>query len=63
MRFDRIALLVALSASAAVAQELSCDLSGYHAQDGLKAQVRSGGLELTWDGERHEELRARFAIG
>jgi hypothetical protein len=62
MRLDRITLLVVLCASAAVAQEMNCDLGGYHAQDGLKAQVRSGGLEVSWDGERREQLRARFAI-
>jgi hypothetical protein len=62
MRLDRITLLAALCAGAAVAQEMNCDLSGYHAQDGLKAQVRSGGLEVSWDGERREQLRARFAI-
>ena len=31
-----------LCAGAAVAQEVKRDLTGYHAQDGLKADVRSG---------------------
>ena len=62
MRIDRIALLVMLCAGGAVAQEMNCDLTGYRAQDGLKADVRSGALEIAWDGERHEQLRARLAI-
>jgi len=61
-RIDRIALVVMLCAGAAVAQEVKCDLTDYHAHDGLKADVRSGALEIAWDGERHEQLRARFAI-
>jgi hypothetical protein len=62
MRFDRIMLLVALCTNVAIAQEMNCDLSGYHAQDGLQAQGRAGTLEVTWDGERKEQLRARFTI-
>jgi hypothetical protein len=62
MRLERITLVVMLCAGAAVAQEMNCDLAGYHAQDGLKAQVRAGALEIAWDGERHQQLRARFAI-
>ena len=46
----------------AAGQELNCDLSGYKAQDGLKAEMRSGALEVTWLGERQNELRAAFAI-
>ncbi len=47
---------------AASGQNLNCDLTGYKAQDGLKAQVRGNVLELTWQGERQEELRAQFTI-
>ena len=46
MRFDRMTLLVMLCAGAAMAQEMNCDLSGYHAQEGLTAQIRSGALEV-----------------
>jgi hypothetical protein len=62
MRFDRIILLAILCTSAAAAQEMNCDLAAYHAQNGLTAQARSGALEIAWDGERHEQLRARFTI-
>ena len=46
----------------AAGQELNCDLAGYKAQDGLKAQMRDGALELTWHGERQNELRAAFTV-
>jgi hypothetical protein len=55
------ALVVAISLTAA-AQDLSCDLSGYHTTDGLHAAVNHGFLELTWTGERQEQLRASFGI-
>jgi hypothetical protein len=54
--------LALLIATCAVAQDLDCDLSGYKSHDGLKAQMRSGLLELTWQGERQEQLRAQFSI-
>jgi hypothetical protein len=54
--------LALLMTTYAVAQDLHCDLSGYKSQDGLKAQMRSGLLELTWQGERQEQLRAQFSI-
>ena len=41
---------------------MNCDLAGYKAQDGLKAQMRAGLLEVTWQGERREQLRAVFTI-
>src|SRR4051812_38639950 len=47
---------------AASGQDLSCDMTAYKAQDGLKAQLRGGVLELNWQGERNEQLRASFAI-
>src|SRR5689334_15316575 len=48
--------------SPAMGQEMNCDLSGYKAQDGLKAQTHGGALELTWRGERQNELRAAFTL-
>ena len=41
---------------------LACDLAGYKAMDGLKAQVKSGVVEVEWTGERREQLRASFGI-
>ena len=40
----------------------TCDMQHYKAADGLKAENRDGGLQLTWQGERGEELRAAFTI-
>ncbi len=54
--------LTALAIGCASGQEFSCDMSGYKAQDGLKAQLRAGSLELTWQGERQEQLRAQLSI-
>ena len=58
----RIFIVAALWTATAFAQDLSCDLSGYRAQDGLKAQMRAGALELTWQGERGQKLRAILGV-
>jgi hypothetical protein len=58
----RVLLVAALMTAAAAAQELSCDMTEYKAQDGLKAEVHAGVLELSWQGERREQLRASFVI-
>jgi hypothetical protein len=55
-----IALFASLTISAGA--DLSCDISGYKAQDGLKAQMRAGLLEVTWQGAPREQLRAVFTI-
>ena len=55
------AMLFAICAAAA-AQPLSCDLGGYHPLDGLHATVNQGFLELTWTGERQEQLRASLGL-
>ncbi len=60
MQFQRILVCAALWAGAAFAQE--CDLSAYRPQPGLQATARAGAVEVTWDGERHEQLRAVFTV-
>jgi hypothetical protein len=55
------ATLFALCAAAA-AQQLPCDLGGYKPLDGLHATVSQGFLELTWTGERQEQLRASLGL-
>jgi hypothetical protein len=62
MRLIRLLVSGALWTALSAAQELNCDLNDYKAQDGLKAQMRAGTLEVTWRGERQNELRAGFAI-
>jgi hypothetical protein len=44
------------------AQSFTCDLSAYKAQDGLKADLRNGALELSWNGSPGQQLRASFTI-
>src|SRR2546423_728344 len=46
----------------AAAGDVSCNLSGYKSAAGLSAAVAGDALTLTWDGERNQELRLRFAI-
>ena len=55
-------LLTAVLPAAAWSQSLNCDLHDYKAQEGLKAEASSGGLELSWTGERGDQLRSAFAI-
>ncbi|MHB8652570.1 MAG: CehA/McbA family metallohydrolase domain-containing protein [Terriglobia bacterium] len=55
-------LFVILLSKAAAGQSLPCDLGGYKPLDGLKAVVHAGLLEVEWQGERNDELRAQFAI-
>ena len=55
-----IALLASISMRAAAPGD--CDLSAYKPQEGLKAESRAGLLEVTWQGERREQLRAVFTI-
>src|SRR5437016_1529946 len=55
-------LYAALWAGTAAGESLNCDLSGYKPQEGLKAQVRGSVLEVAWDGERRDQLRAGFTI-
>jgi hypothetical protein len=58
----QILIFATLACGAAAAQSVSCDMQHYKAADGLKAENRDGGLQLTWQGERNEELRAAFTI-
>ena len=51
-----------LWAASAAGQGISCDVSGYKPADGLRAAQHEGILELTWQGERSEQLRASFTI-
>ena len=51
-----------LWASTSFADPLNCNLSGYKPMGGLTATVAADVLTLTWDSERGEQVRARFAI-
>ncbi|MBM3775545.1 MAG: hypothetical protein FJW37_10320, partial [Acidobacteria bacterium] len=52
--------LVLLTTAAAAAFE--CSLKEYREAPGLKAESEPGGLRVTWQGERGQQLRAVFAI-
>jgi hypothetical protein len=51
-----------IGAGVAAGQRLNCDLQQYKPLDGLRADVRQGVLEIAWEGERSEQLRAAFTI-
>ena len=57
-----LACCLVLAAAPAYADPLTCTLTGYKAQSGLSAAVADNVLTLTWDGERGQELRLRFAL-
>ena len=61
MKFSGFCIVTIMLAGQAAAQELTCDWSAYKAQPGLSAsRVAGGAVEVTWTGERGEELRASF---
>ena len=44
------------------AAAMDCDLAGYRPQTGLTAAAANGALQVAWQGNRDEELRATFGI-
>jgi hypothetical protein len=58
----KLALCVILFPGLAAGQTLKCNLQGYKPLDGLEAEVRGGALDVTWQGERGQQLRAEFTI-
>jgi hypothetical protein len=62
MYWYRIAFSGLLFSACAGAQTFNCDFQSYKALDGLKAEMRSGSLELTWQGERGQTLRATLGV-
>ena len=62
MAWHRIILSGLLLSAAVAGQTLNCSLQGYKPLDGLKAEMRSGSLALTWQGERAQTLRAILGL-
>src|SRR5437588_340614 len=62
MKLYRYFLFATLCCSAAVCQIPKCDVSEYKPANGLKAETTEAGLQVTWQGERDQHLRAIFAI-
>jgi hypothetical protein len=46
----------------ATAQSVNCDMRQYKQAEGLTAENREGALQLSWQGERGDQLRASFTI-
>ncbi len=53
-------LCVGLCSRSAPAQTF--DMTGYRPQPGLVAVSEGGSVTVTWDGERGQELHARFTV-
>src|SRR5664279_3109564 len=62
MAWLKVAFLGLLLPALAAAQNLNCSFQNYKALDGLKAEMRSGSVELTWQGERGQTLRATLGV-
>ena len=62
LRSNAVFVYLTLVCGAAAGQTVNCDLQGYKAADGLKAEMRGGVLEFAWRGERDQQLRAEFTI-
>jgi hypothetical protein len=55
-------ILFLLMASGPAAAALVCDLSKYTPQAEMKAELKGDALQVTWQGERGQSLRAAFGI-
>ncbi|MGH9353448.1 MAG: hypothetical protein ACRD2G_15015, partial [Terriglobia bacterium] len=62
LRLFKLALCVMLFSRLAAGQTLNCNFESYKPLDGLNAKVQGGALEVTWKGERGQQLRADFTI-
>lgn len=58
----RYLLFAAAFCGAVSAQPFTCDLSAYKPAAGLKAEMRNGALEVSWDGAPGQQLRAAFVV-
>ncbi|HEV2245368.1 MAG TPA: hypothetical protein VGW37_01830, partial [Terriglobia bacterium] len=62
MRVCGLILSIAMLPGIAAAQTLRCNLQNYKPLDGLKAEVHGNALQVDWQGERSETLRAQFTL-
>ena len=58
----KLGVLLLVCAAGVFGQPLACDMSGYKVQDGLRAEMRNGSVELSWNGAGGQQLRASFAV-
>jgi len=61
-RFSASLWAAVVFAGVAAGQNLSCDLGEYKGSDGLRVEQHQGVLDVTWQGERGDQLRAGFTI-
>ena len=62
MKFRGLLLSLAMLTGVGDAQSLHCNLQGYKAMDGLKAEASGSTLSMTWQGEGGQQLRAQFTL-
>jgi hypothetical protein len=62
MRLFAVTLGFAMLSVAGTAQGVNCNMQGYKAVEGIRAESARSGVTLTWQGERQQELRAQFAL-
>ncbi len=62
MRLQSTLFIALFQATVALCQGVSCDLNEYKPLEGLKAEVVADELQVTWQGERNQQLRAVFAV-
>jgi hypothetical protein len=62
MRLGNISFALALMAATASAQSFTCDLKDAKPAPGMTVSAGHDSVDVTWPGERGEELRARFTL-
>jgi hypothetical protein len=62
MKLVGLWLCLSLVPSVAGAESLDCNLKGYKAVEGIKAEVSPQAVTVTWSGEGGQQLRAQFGI-
>lgn len=62
MKASGFLITLTLLSTIATAQRLECGFDGYKSMDGLHAAMNHGALEIGWDGEAGEQLRAVFTL-
>ena len=58
----RVLFCATLACGAAIAQSVNCDMQRYKPAEGLTAENRDGAMQLSWQGERGDQLHAVFTI-
>ena len=60
MKLPELSFIAVMFSTLAIAQ--TCDLKEYKPADGIKVEAANGATQVTWQGERDQQLRAQFAI-